>query len=88
VLAACIATDLNLLLKEIDEKREIMISTALATGFTSKETVTCSQELDVLINRYQEQISRDKKKGVPQIFFNFFELLSLKPLRITNKIRN
>ncbi|KAA0546732.1 aspartyl-phosphate phosphatase Spo0E family protein [Bacillus sp. BGMRC 2118] len=31
-----------------------MISTALANGFTSPETVTCSQELDILIAQYQK----------------------------------
>lgn len=41
------------LLKEIDRKREEMVSVAQQTGFTSEETVRCSQELDKLIYEYQ-----------------------------------
>lgn len=41
------------LLKEIDEIRKKMISAARETGYTSKETVRYSQELDQLILDYQ-----------------------------------
>jgi stage 0 sporulation regulatory protein len=36
----------------IEEKRQQMIELALTYGFTAKETIECSQELDELINRY------------------------------------
>ncbi|ALF12018.1 sporulation protein [Parageobacillus thermoglucosidasius] len=36
----------------IEEKRQQMIELALTHGFTAKETIQCSQELDELINRY------------------------------------
>jgi stage 0 sporulation regulatory protein len=34
----------------IEEKREEMIGLAMKLGFTAKETVACSQELDELIH--------------------------------------
>ncbi|WP_269528346.1 aspartyl-phosphate phosphatase Spo0E family protein [Anoxybacteroides tepidamans] len=34
----------------IEEKRQQMIELALTYGFTAKETVQCSQELDELLN--------------------------------------
>ncbi|MFS0861802.1 aspartyl-phosphate phosphatase Spo0E family protein [Fredinandcohnia sp. 179-A 10B2 NHS] len=43
----------ELLLNQINRKREEMISVANSTGFTSEETIECSQELDELINIYQ-----------------------------------
>jgi stage 0 sporulation regulatory protein len=39
----------------IEEKRQQMIELALTHGFTAKETIQCSQELDELINRYLQQ---------------------------------
>ncbi|MCZ0755375.1 aspartyl-phosphate phosphatase Spo0E family protein [Anoxybacillus sp. J5B_2022] len=36
----------------IEEKRQQMIEMALTYGFTAKETIQCSQELDELINQY------------------------------------
>jgi hypothetical protein len=86
-VAADPALNLKLLLEEIDRKREAMITTALATGFTSEETITCSQELDVLINLYQQQVIHEKKKGFHRTFLSFFALFAEKPLRITNKVR-
>ncbi|MFT4412362.1 aspartyl-phosphate phosphatase Spo0E family protein [Fredinandcohnia humi] len=44
---------LQLLLDEINRKRQEMIEVANNTGFTSRETIKCSQELDELINIYQ-----------------------------------
>ncbi|WP_353049982.1 MULTISPECIES: aspartyl-phosphate phosphatase Spo0E family protein [unclassified Bacillus (in: firmicutes)] len=43
----------NALLKEIDRVRELMVASALETGYTSAETVRRSQELDTLIYEYQ-----------------------------------
>ncbi|MCH1627568.1 aspartyl-phosphate phosphatase Spo0E family protein [Fredinandcohnia quinoae] len=42
------------LLDEINERREEMITTAIKTGFTSKQTIECSQKLDQLLNQYQQ----------------------------------
>jgi len=39
----------------IEEKRQQMIELALTYGFTAKETIQCSQELDELINEYVKQ---------------------------------
>ncbi|QAS54594.1 aspartyl-phosphate phosphatase Spo0E family protein [Halobacillus litoralis] len=40
------------LLQCINKKRQKMIKLALDKGFTSKEAVKCSQELDQLLNLY------------------------------------
>nr|WP_277874690.1 aspartyl-phosphate phosphatase Spo0E family protein [Mesobacillus harenae] len=39
-------------MEEIHRKREKMVEAARITGFTSEETVSCSQELDELLNEY------------------------------------
>ncbi|BDG42292.1 aspartyl-phosphate phosphatase Spo0E family protein [Saccharococcus caldoxylosilyticus] len=44
-----------MVLVSIEEKRQQMIELALTYGFTAKETIQCSQELDELINRYLQQ---------------------------------
>ncbi|WP_371925951.1 Spo0E family sporulation regulatory protein-aspartic acid phosphatase [Halobacillus sp. A5] len=41
------------LLQYINKKRQKMINLALKKGFTSKEAVKCSQELDQLLNLYE-----------------------------------
>lgn len=45
--------------RSIGLKRQEMINIAFNKGFTSKEAITCSQELDHLLNLYRE-ISLDK----------------------------
>ncbi|MEW8986936.1 MAG: aspartyl-phosphate phosphatase Spo0E family protein [Bacillus sp. (in: firmicutes)] len=57
----------NALLKEIDRVRELMVASALETGYTSAETVRRSQELDTLIYEYQSlcretELQRQKTK--------------------------
>jgi stage 0 sporulation regulatory protein len=57
----------NALLKEIDRIRELMVASALETGYTSAETVRRSQELDNLIYEYQSvcretELQRKKTK--------------------------
>ncbi|MGN4124925.1 Spo0E family sporulation regulatory protein-aspartic acid phosphatase [Lysinibacillus sphaericus] len=52
----------NFLLKqflkvEIEIKRRIMYKKAKNLGFTHPKVVDCSQELDVLLNRYLKQAS-------------------------------
>ncbi|MCM3717358.1 Spo0E family sporulation regulatory protein-aspartic acid phosphatase [Fictibacillus phosphorivorans] len=47
----------SLLLECIKEKKEKLIEVADHKGLTSKETVKCSQELDVLLNLVQRQVS-------------------------------
>ena len=42
----------NSILDEIQKKREIMIDLAQKNGFTSDDTIKCSQELDQLIYQY------------------------------------
>ncbi|MBB3852742.1 Aspartyl-phosphate phosphatase Spo0E [Parageobacillus caldoxylosilyticus] len=52
----------------IEEKRQQMIELALTYGFTAKETIQCSQELDELINRYLQQtvLTESPFLSVPQ----------------------
>jgi Spo0E like sporulation regulatory protein len=47
----------SLLLECIKEKKEKLVEVADRRGLTSKETVKCSQELDVLLNVIQRQAS-------------------------------
>lgn len=44
---------LDLLLEAINKKREEMIKTGLEKGLLCEETIHCSQELDKLLNCYQ-----------------------------------
>lgn len=50
----------------IEEKRQQMIELALTYGFTAKETIQCSQELDELINQYvKETLPMFSNQGHP-----------------------
>lgn len=61
------------MLKEINLKREKMMKSAEMTGFTSKETIFYSQELDKLIYEYQStfrsepKTNRNLKNGICQM---------------------
>ncbi|MBM6618096.1 aspartyl-phosphate phosphatase Spo0E family protein [Bacillus sp. RD4P76] len=56
-----------------------MINTAMANGFTSAETVACSQELDILITQYQKKLlTVQKTKKVYQTFNSIYTFF-LKP---------
>ncbi|HWO96767.1 MAG TPA: aspartyl-phosphate phosphatase Spo0E family protein [Bacillus sp. (in: firmicutes)] len=56
------------LLIEIVQKRQEMMIIAEEKGFTSTETIKCSQELDELLNIYQQLLAKkEKQKG----FFSF-----------------
>ncbi|MCM3123518.1 aspartyl-phosphate phosphatase Spo0E family protein [Mesobacillus sp. AQ2] len=46
----------NRIKKEIEQKREEMIYSAKETGFLSVQTISVSQELDRLLNIFQEEI--------------------------------
>ncbi|NNU93311.1 aspartyl-phosphate phosphatase Spo0E family protein [Geobacillus sp. NFOSA3] len=49
----------------IEEKRQQMIELALTYGFTAKETIECSQELDELINRYLRETATIEHSFLP-----------------------
>ncbi|WP_257959003.1 aspartyl-phosphate phosphatase Spo0E family protein [Bacillus sp. V3-13] len=51
----------NKLLEEIQRKRQCMIESATRNGFTSEETIRCSEELDQLIYQYQIKIHKGEK---------------------------
>ncbi len=42
--------------EEIEQKRKEMISSAKETGFLSVQTISVSQELDRLLNIFQEKV--------------------------------
>ncbi len=54
----------QILLDEINKKREEMITIANSTGFTSNETIECSQELDELINIYQRAETAERNHSL------------------------
>ncbi len=71
----------------IDQKREEMISIAMETGFTSSETITCSQELDVLINKYQTLKLVENKTGIYQSLLHTLSLFVIQPTWTINKMK-
>jgi stage 0 sporulation regulatory protein len=56
--------DTDMLLKEIEKLRNTMSAVALKQGITSLESIALSQELDRLLNIYEE---RKKTKVCTQI---------------------
>ncbi|SET28606.1 Spo0E like sporulation regulatory protein [Oceanobacillus limi] len=50
------------LLKQIEKVRNRMTDVALTKGITSIESITLSQELDRLLNRYNEMMANDRSK--------------------------
>jgi len=52
------------LLVAIQKKREVMVKTANAKGTNNEETIKLSQELDILIYKYQLEIRDRKRKNV------------------------
>ncbi|MEW4285146.1 aspartyl-phosphate phosphatase Spo0E family protein [Priestia koreensis] len=55
---------------EIVQKRKKMMDIAEVQGFTSCETLRCSQELDLLLNKYQKHLSKREEK---RPLFSFFQ---------------
>jgi stage 0 sporulation regulatory protein len=53
------------LLLQIGIKRKVMYRRAKTFGYTHPLVVECSQELDVLINRYQESIVIKRRAAHP-----------------------
>ncbi|MFD3447503.1 aspartyl-phosphate phosphatase Spo0E family protein [Microbacteriaceae bacterium 4G12] len=56
------------LLFDIQMKRQEMVELGMKTGFNSFETLTASQELDLLIVKYQRCKER-MDKPLPRLFF-------------------
>ena len=59
------------LLETINEKRQEMISTAGSKGYTSEAVVRCSQELDMLLNKYQQVVLEETYKTTTNPFQEF-----------------
>jgi stage 0 sporulation regulatory protein len=51
----------ELLMKEIQVKRETMIRIAEREGISSAETIRCSQELDKLILEFQQSMKKGNR---------------------------
>lgn len=60
-----ILVTVNAMVILIEEKRQQMIELALTYGFTAKETIECSQELDELINRYLRETAPIEHSSSP-----------------------
>ncbi|WP_282033354.1 aspartyl-phosphate phosphatase Spo0E family protein [Metabacillus indicus] len=58
-------SDKTQLLESIDTKRKEMMDSARAGGYTSSEAVKCSQELDMLLNQYQQIIFEEENRTTP-----------------------
>ncbi|WNS76959.1 aspartyl-phosphate phosphatase Spo0E family protein [Bacillus sp. DTU_2020_1000418_1_SI_GHA_SEK_038] len=58
------------ILLQIQEKREKMIKSAKIHGYTSEDTIQCSQELDQLIYEYQLTIHKEKIEEEARFPFN------------------
>ncbi|MBM7572202.1 aspartyl-phosphate phosphatase Spo0E family protein [Aquibacillus albus] len=54
----------SILLQRIEFLRKQMTEVALAKGFTSTESIALSQELDKLLNHYQQLKVNEKKKVI------------------------
>ncbi|WP_247739027.1 aspartyl-phosphate phosphatase Spo0E family protein [Bacillus sp. 165] len=74
------------LLLEIKYKREEMIETAFRDGFDSMETIRASQELDVLIVKYQRCKEKVDKVFVADILKNAACLLLSSYRKITQPL--
>ncbi|WP_312093892.1 aspartyl-phosphate phosphatase Spo0E family protein [Niallia sp.] len=48
------------LLTQIELKRTELIEIAMKHGFSSSSAIICSQELDVLLNKYNEMILKNE----------------------------
>ncbi|MEH7107098.1 MULTISPECIES: aspartyl-phosphate phosphatase Spo0E family protein [Bacillaceae] len=66
------------MIEEIKVKREQMIESANALGFTSEETIRCSQELDELINEYHRMMGQTPKRN-EEIKFAFKQMIMVWP---------
>ncbi|WP_273131246.1 aspartyl-phosphate phosphatase Spo0E family protein [Metabacillus sp. HB246100] len=65
------------LLEKINLKREEMIETATREGYTSETAVKCSQDLDMLLNEYQQMIIDEEKPTKPLYqFMNQMKILT------------
>lgn len=71
----------NNILHQIHEKREKMIISAKKHGYTSADTIKCSQELDKLIYEYQLTIHHTEKIE-EEIKFPFQEIILVFPVTI------
>lgn len=73
----------NELLGEIQVQREKMIESAQNSGYTSVETIRCSQELDKLIYRYQCKVSKQYiLEGVSELALK--QTMLIYPKRLVN----
>jgi len=64
----------KLLLELIHFKRKEMIEAADKEGYTSQLTIKCSQELDVLLNDY-DQLLREKEQTLIRKFEDYIRMI-------------
>lgn len=51
----------SLMLKRIDQMKKKLVKVANSTGINSNQTITCSQELDNLLNQHMEHFYKSRK---------------------------
>ena len=66
------------MIEEIKVKKGLMIKSANTLGYTSKETVKYSQELDELINEYQRAM-RQTSKSNEKVKITYTQMIMILP---------
>ena len=61
------------LLETINNRREEMIITANREGYTSESVIKCSQELDILLNKYQQILLEEEQQVGRFQWFSLFD---------------
>jgi hypothetical protein len=63
------------LLVKINQKRAEMISLGETLGLGAKETIECSQQLDQLLNQYQECSNPDHSINFQEVPYEFSQVI-------------
>ncbi|GIN83922.1 hypothetical protein J6TS2_03080 [Heyndrickxia sporothermodurans] len=73
-------------LRLIHLKREEMINLGNQFGLTDEKTITCSQELDELLNEFQQfQETRNKQNIIREMSFIIYKCKPINNKRIVRK---
>lgn len=59
----------------INEKRDEMIRMGMTKGLSSVETIDCSQELDRLLNNYENLLTKYENSSSLDLYDAYFEFL-------------
>ncbi|WP_246234694.1 aspartyl-phosphate phosphatase Spo0E family protein [Bacillus aquiflavi] len=70
----------RLMMDEIQRKRERMIDSAEKYGYTSDDTIKCSEELDELIYKYQCTFQKRHHEEEVKVIFQKMVMIYEKPI--------